>query len=158
MNGPAVTGGPELALACDFLVPSERAGLVDAHARVGVMPGRGLTVALPEAVGLRRAREMNATGNFIGARTALEWGLVNHVVPHEELIGFTRKLAAGIASADPAAARATFGTYDQAAQIAGGPARQVEARAHAKWHAEGIDAGQVASRREAVIRRCRSQM
>jgi Enoyl-CoA hydratase/isomerase len=64
INGVAVTGGLELALACDFLVASERAGFADTHARVGIQPGWGLTVALPEAVGLRRAREMSATGNF----------------------------------------------------------------------------------------------
>jgi Enoyl-CoA hydratase/isomerase len=71
VNGAAVTGGLKLALACDFLVASDRATFADTHARVGVMPGWGLTVALPEAVGLRRAREMSATGNFISARTAL---------------------------------------------------------------------------------------
>ena len=77
INGVAVTGGLELALACDFLVASERAGFADTHVRVGIQPGWGLTVALPEAVGLRRAREMSATGNFIDTPTALAWGLVN---------------------------------------------------------------------------------
>jgi enoyl-CoA hydratase len=157
VNGPAVTGGLELALACDFLVASEQARFADTHARVGVLPGWGLTVALPEAVGLRRAREMSATGNFVPARVALEWGLVNHVVPHGELLGFCRALAADIASADPAAVRAIFATYAEGEQITGGPARQVEQQAHQRWHARGIDAGQVASRRDAVIERGRSQ-
>jgi enoyl-CoA hydratase len=157
VNGPAVTGGLELALACDFLVASERARFADTHARVGVLPGWGLTVALPEAVGLRRAREMSATGNFVPARVALEWGLVNHVVPHGELLGFCRALAADIASADPAAVRAIFATYAEGEQITGGPARQAEQQAHQRWHARGIDAGQVASRRDAVIQRGRSQ-
>jgi enoyl-CoA hydratase len=157
VNGPAVTGGLELALACDFLVASERARFADTHARVGVLPGWGLTVALPAAVGLRRAREMSATGNFVPAQVALEWGLVNHVVPHGELLGFCRALAADIASADPAAVRAIFATYAEGEQITGGPARQVEQQAHHRWHARGIDAGQVASRRAAVIQRGRSQ-
>jgi enoyl-CoA hydratase len=157
VNGPAVTGGLELALACDFLVASERARFADTHARVGVLPGWGLTVALPAAVGLRRAREMSATGNFVPAQVALEWGLVNHVVPHGELLGFCRALAADIASADPAAVRAIFATYAEGEQITGGPARQVEQQAHQRWHARGIDAGQVASRRDAVIQRGRSQ-
>ncbi len=64
----AVTGGLELALNCDFLVASERARFADTHARVGVHPLWGLTVLLPQAVGMRRAREMSATGNFIDAR------------------------------------------------------------------------------------------
>jgi enoyl-CoA hydratase len=157
VNGAAVTGGLELALACDFLVASERARFADTHARVGVQPGWGLTVALPEAVGLRRAREMSATGNFISARTALAWGLVNHVVPHHELLGFSRSLAEDIASNDPDALQAIFATYDEGSQLTGYEARQVEARAHARWQAGGIEPGKVAERRDAVLRRGRSQ-
>ena len=56
VNGAAVSGGLELALACDFLIASEHARFADTHARVGIMPGWGLSYALPEAVGLRRAR------------------------------------------------------------------------------------------------------
>ncbi|MCB0982816.1 MAG: enoyl-CoA hydratase, partial [Ilumatobacter sp.] len=80
VNGVAVTGGFELALNCDFLIASERAKFGDTHTRVGVMPGWGLTVLLPQAVGVRRAREMSMTGNFMGAEEALQFGLVNHVV------------------------------------------------------------------------------
>ena len=157
VNGPAVTGGLELALACDLLIASERAAFADTHARIGVLPGWGLTVALPEAVGLRRAREMSATGNFISARTALEWGLVNHVVPHGELLDFSRRLAADMATTDPDALAAIFASYDEGAVVTGREARKIEARAHARWHAGGIDAAKVASRRDAVIRRGRSQ-
>jgi len=157
VNGPAVTGGLELALACDLLIASERATFADTHARIGVLPGWGLTVALPEAVGLRRAREMSATGNFINARTALEWGLVNHVVPHDELLDFSRRLAADMTTTDSDALAAIFASYDQGALVTGREAWQIEARAHARWHSGGIDAAQVASRREAVIRRGRSQ-
>ncbi|MGH9270702.1 MAG: enoyl-CoA hydratase, partial [Ilumatobacteraceae bacterium] len=74
INGVAVTGGFELALNCDFLVASERAKFGDTHARVGVMPGWGLTVLLPQAIGVRRAREMSFTGNFIDADEALRLG------------------------------------------------------------------------------------
>lgn len=157
INGAAVTGGLELALACDFLVASDRARFADTHARVGVMPGWGLTVALPEAVGLRRAREMSATGNFITAPTALAWGLVNHVVPHEELLGFARGLAVDIASADPAAVREILRTYNEGSLVTAEQAALVEAEAHRRWHAGGIDAALVASRRDAVIERGRAQ-
>ncbi len=73
INGVAVTGGFELALACDFLIASDRARFADTHSRVGIQPGWGLTVLLAEAVGVRRARELSATGNFLDANTALTW-------------------------------------------------------------------------------------
>src|SRR3954469_24764234 len=76
INGPAITGGLEIALNCDFLVASERALFGDTHARVGLQPGWGGAVLLAEAVGVRRAREMSFTGNFVGAEEALRIGLV----------------------------------------------------------------------------------
>ena len=158
VNGAAITGGLELALACDFLIASEHARFADTHARIGIMPGWGLTVQLPAAVGVRRAREMSATGNFVDARTALEWGLVNHVVPHADLLGFTMQLAADAASSDPAAVQAIFATYRDGSQVTAGEAADIEAAAHARWHAAGIDSGQVARRRAAIIERGRSQV
>ncbi len=157
INGVAVTGGLELALACDFLVASQRARFADTHARMGIQPGWGLTVALPEAVGFRRAREMSATGNFVDAQTALEWGLVNHVVPHESLLAVASRLAADAASSDQAALRAIFATYDEGSKGTGREALALEARVHECWHARGIDPDQVAQRRASVIARGRSQ-
>ena len=96
VNGPAVTGGFEIALACDFIVASERARFADTHLRVGVYPGPVL-VELPRRVGSALAREMSLTGNFIDATTALRVGLANHVVPHDELLPFSLSLASAIA-------------------------------------------------------------
>src|SRR5262249_41665939 len=79
VNGAAVTGGLEIALQCTFLVASERARFADTHARVGVMPGGGVTVLLTQSIGLRRAIELSLTGNFLTAEQALAAGLVNHV-------------------------------------------------------------------------------
>jgi enoyl-CoA hydratase len=157
INGVAVTGGLELALACDFLVASDRARFADTHARVGIQPGWGLTVALPEAIGFRRAREMSGTGNFIDAQTALTWGLVNHVVPHEDLLSFAHRLAADAASTDQAAMRTIYTTYDQGLLGTRREALELESGVNARWHAAGIDAGQVAQRRAAVIERGRAQ-
>lgn len=98
VNGAAVTGGLELALQCTFLVASERARFADTHARVGVMPGGGVTVLLAQSIGLRRAMEMSLTGNYVGAEEALRLGLVNHVVPHDELLAFARQLAGDVAA------------------------------------------------------------
>ena len=80
VNGPCVTGGFEVALACDFLVASERAVFADTHARVGLTPGGGMSVNLPQAVGIRKAKELSLTGNYVDAAEAHRLGLVNHVV------------------------------------------------------------------------------
>lgn len=157
VNGAAITGGLEIALACDFLIASERARFADTHARIGIMPGWGLTVLLPEAVGLRRAREMSATGNFIDAGTALTWGLVNRVVPHEDLLPATRQIAADIASNDHEAVRVIYSTYLAGSLASGAEAWQIEAQAHAGW-GSGIDPGEVAKRRDRVMQRGRDQV
>ena len=97
INGATVTGGLELAMCCDFLIASERARFADTHARVGVMPGGGMTIRLPQLVGLDRARRMSLTGDYIDAETARDWGLVVEVVPHEALLARAREVAATIA-------------------------------------------------------------
>lgn len=158
VNGVAITGGLEVALGCDLLVASERARFADTHARVGIQPGWGLTVLLPEAVGLRRAREMSTTGNFVDAATALGWGLVNHVVPHEELLSVCRQLATDIVSNDQRAVRTILGTYGQGALVTGREAWALEARTAKEWTAAGVDAAQIEQRRQAVIDRGRRQV
>jgi enoyl-CoA hydratase len=158
VNGVAVTGGLELALNCDFLIASERASFADTHARVGVHPLWGLTVLLPAAVGIRRAREMSATGNFVDARRALEWGLVNHVVAHDELLPFTRLVAADIVSSDQRALRAILATYEEASRVPGGDAWDIEARAAAMFQRGGVDPDDIERRRRGVVDRGRSQM
>jgi len=158
VNGPAITGGFELALNCDFLVASERARFADTHARVGVMPGWGLTVLLVETVGVRRARELSATGNFIDATTALTWGLVNHVVAHEELLPFTRELALATAGNDQVGVRRMLATYDDIAATVYDPGWDVERRVNRAWLAGGIDADEVARRQDAIVERGRDQL
>ena len=113
VNGVAVTGGFEVALNCDFLIASDRARFADTHARVGVMPGWGLTVLLAQRIGIGRAKEMSITGNYVDAQTALAWGLVNHVVPHDELLPFCRQLAADTVSNDQRGVRRMIQTYNE---------------------------------------------
>jgi enoyl-CoA hydratase len=158
VNGVAVTGGLELALQCDFLVASERARFADTHARVGVHPLWGLTVLLPQAIGMRRAREMSATGNFIDAPTALAWGLVNHVVAHEELLPTARRLAADIVTSDQRALGAILATYEEASRVPGGEAWGVEARGAAVFQRGGVDPEEIERRRRGVVDRGRSQV
>ncbi|MGQ0432818.1 MAG: enoyl-CoA hydratase [Microthrixaceae bacterium] len=158
VNGVAITGGFELALACDYLVASEQARFADTHARVGIMPGWGLTVLLPEAIGIRRAKEMSTTGNFIDARTALAWGLVNHVVPHAELLPFARKLASDIATIDRAAVRQMLDTYDEGALRDGAGAWELENEVAGRWQGKGLDPDALEASRQAVIARGRTQL
>ena len=157
INGVAITGGFELALNCDFLVASDRARFADTHSRVGIMPGWGLTVLLAEAVGVRRARELSATGNFLDAETALAWGLVNHVVPHDELLATCRQLAADIVSNESAGVRQIIRTYDEGSESTAGEAWRIEARNAAEWIKQGgARSDEVERRRAAVIERGRA--
>lgn len=155
VNGVAITGGFELALNCDFLVASEHAKFGDTHSRVGVMPGWGLTVLLPQAIGVRRAREMSFTGNFITAHEALALGLVNHVVPHAELIPFTRRLALDIVGNDAAGVRQIRATY--AAHVAETGQWEREAADGAEWRRARFSPEEVAQRRARIIERGRTQ-
>jgi enoyl-CoA hydratase len=156
VNGPAVTGGFELALQCDFLVASERATFGDTHARVGLLPGGGLSVLLPQAIGVRRAKEMSLTGNFLSADDALAWGLVNHVVPHDELLPLARKLAADIASYAPDASLALLDEYEETTSTTVAEALKVEGRRFADWRRR-VTPEQIESRRAAIVERGRAQ-
>lgn len=157
VNGVAITGGFELALACDFLVASEQARFADTHARVGIMPGWGLTVQLAEAIGLRRARELSATGNFVGARTAYDWGLVNHVVAHRDLLRFARALAADIAGNDPAGVGHVLGTYRMQAKATQSELQEVETARSVEW-LRSHSPDDLEERRKAVTQRGRGQI
>lgn len=155
INGVAITGGFELALNCDFLIASEHAKFGDTHARVGVMPGWGLTVLLPQAIGVRRAREMSFTGNFLLADEALAVGLVNHVVPHAELMPFTRKLALDIIGNEPDGVRQIRRTYAEIHAASDGWA--IEARDGAAWRTSQFSPEKVAERRAKIQARGRAQ-
>ena len=126
INGACATGGLEIALACDFLIASERARFGDTHARVGFTPAGGMSVLLPEAIGLRAAREMSFTGNFIDAAEAHRLGLVNRVVAHEELVPAATALGNDMASADPDAVRALKDLYDRGPRLTKAEALKLE--------------------------------
>jgi len=158
VNGVAITGGFELALSCDFLVASDRARFADTHARVGVMPGWGLTVLLPQAIGIRRAREMSLTGNFMAAEEALRVGLVNHVVEHDELLPFARRLAADIVGNDQPGVRRILATYAAVADGTLAEGWATEAAMGRSWLADRDVTGGVAARRDAIMARGRQQI
>jgi enoyl-CoA hydratase len=157
VNGPAVTGGLELALSCDFLVASERAVFGDTHGRVGVMPAWGLSALLPRRIGLPRAIEMSMTGNFVGASEALRLGLVNHVVPHDELLPTALSLGRDIAGCDQQAVRTLLASYRRIEEETGvGTARRMETEVFRDW-LQGVRPEAIAERRAGIMERGRTQ-
>lgn len=114
VNGFAITGGFELALACDMIIAAEGAQFADTHARVGVMPGGGMAARLPRAIGIRRAKELSLTGNYLSALDAERFGLVNRVVPKDKLMDTARELAGQILSCDRNVVRQMKRLYDLA--------------------------------------------
>jgi enoyl-CoA hydratase len=155
INGPAVTGGLELALHCTFLIASERAAFGDTHTRIGIHPGGGLTGLLPQAVGFRKAREMSLTGNFIDAAEAHRLGLVNHVVPHPDLLPTALRLAGDVAEGDPHAVPAVNETYRDVAALPLGQGLALERERFSTWEYNPAD---IEARRAAVADRGRSQI
>jgi len=103
VNGFALGGGLELAMACDLIIASERARFGQPEINLGIIPGFGGTQRLARRVGAPRAREMIYGGEMIDAETARQWGLVNRVVKPEELLPEARKLAAQLVSKAPLA-------------------------------------------------------
>jgi enoyl-CoA hydratase len=103
VNGFALGGGCELALACDFIYAADNAKFGQPEVNLGVIPGFGGTQRLPRRIGAARAMELILTGNLIGAEEALRIGLVNRVLPAAELMPATRKTAEKIASKGPLA-------------------------------------------------------
>ncbi|MDE3206381.1 MAG: enoyl-CoA hydratase [Acidobacteriota bacterium] len=157
VNGVAVTGGLELALNCDFLIASERAKFADTHARVGVMPGWGLTVLLPQRVGAAMARRMSFTGDFVDAATALRAGLVTEVVAHDELLPSARRLALTIAANNRSGVLGIYDTYRRLDAEATAAALAIELEASVRWRREGRTDG-LAERVPGVISRGRDQI
>jgi enoyl-CoA hydratase len=86
INGVAITGGFEIALACDVLICSSEARFADTHGRVGILPGWGLSQKLSRTIGIYRAKELSLTGNFMTASQAHDWGLANRVVAPDQLM------------------------------------------------------------------------
>lgn len=101
VNGFALGGGLELAMACHFRIASDNAKMGLPEVSLGVIPGYGGTQRLPQLIGKGRAMEMIMTAGMISAEDAFRAGLVNHVVPQTELLDFTRNLAARIMKNSP---------------------------------------------------------
>lgn len=103
INGFALGGGLELAMACHFRIASDNAKMGLPETSLGLIPGYGGTQRLPQLIGKGRAMEMILTAGMIDAETAKNYGLVNHVVPQEELLSTYRAIATKIMNNSPVA-------------------------------------------------------
>ncbi|WP_066809224.1 enoyl-CoA hydratase [Mycobacterium lehmannii] len=157
INGAAVTGGLEIALYCDVLIASEQARFADTHARVGLLPTWGLSVRLPQKVGVGMARRMSLTGDYLSAEEALRTGLVTQVVPHTELMSTARQVAASIVGNNQQAVRALLASYHRIDEAQTNEGLWIEAASAREWM-RTTSGDDIAANRDAVLQRGRSQV
>ncbi|OBK68933.1 hypothetical protein A5653_01885 [Mycobacterium colombiense] len=131
VNGVAVTGGFELMLACDLVVAAKGVRFFDTHIRVGAMPGAGMAARLPQAIGIRRAKELAFTGGAISSEEGERLGLVNRLVAPEDVVSTALEIARSIAEFDPEHLAAMKKLYDAAQLPFTGAALEAEAAANA---------------------------
>lgn len=141
--GYALGGGFELALSCDLIVAADDALFGLPETTVGIVPGGGGTQLLARRIGIARAKDLIFTGRRVAAPKAHAWGIVNRVVPREELGDATLDLAGEILAASPVAVREAKHALDTGFDLALGEGLELEDRA---WHA----AVATADRREGV--------
>ena len=156
VNGHAITGGFELALACDVLIASTAAQFADTHARVGILPGWGLSQKLPRLIGIGRAKEVSLTGNFVAAEQAERWGLVNRVVAPEELLPTCRQLAEDMLSCEPRSLVRYKQVIDEGYATTFGEGMALESRC-SREHLRQVKPEDVAARRAGIQARGRGQ-
>jgi enoyl-CoA hydratase len=156
INGVAVTGGFELALACDILIASESARFADTHARVGVIPGWGLSQKLSRTIGLSRAKSLSFTGDYIDAATAAAWGLVTKVVAADALMPEAMRTAAAIAALEPVMIARYKALIDEGFALPYREAMALEAE-RTKAQNRDFSPAAFAERREAIQARGRAQ-
>lgn len=156
INGFAITGGFELALACDVLIGCEETRFADTHARVGILPGWGLSQKLPRLIGINRAKLVSLTGNFVEAKTAERWGLLARVVPSAELLPTCQALARDMLSCVPEAMRGYKKLIDEGFGMNYAEARAHERRESAEY-VKTVTADDVAARRVGIQERGRGQ-
>lgn len=156
INGVAITGGFEIALACDILIGSTNARFADTHARVGIMPGWGLSQRLSRVIGVYRAKELSLTGNFLSAEQAERWGLLNRVVAPAELLPVCRQIARDIGSCQPGMVAAYKGVIDRGFGVTFDEGRRIEADVNRRLSSE-ISPQKIAAARRDVTARGRMQ-
>jgi enoyl-CoA hydratase len=156
INGHCITGGFEMALACDVLIASQRARFADTHARVGILPGWGLSQKLPRLIGLSRAKEISFTGAPVFADQAYAWGLVNHVLAEEDLLPKAIAMAKDMCACVPQVLQQYKSLIDDGYSMPLDKALQWE-EAQAIDSAKQMSADLIEKRRQGVLAKGRSE-
>ena len=156
INGVAITGGFEIALACDVLICSSEARFADTHGRVGILPGWGLSQKLSRTIGIYRAKELSLTGNFLSAQQAADWGLANRVVAPAELIPACLKLAGDMLTLVPECLSGYKRLIDEGYAESFGEALKTELKISGAAN-KSVPSAAIESRREAIRQRGQTQ-
>ncbi len=154
VNGAAATAGFELALACDLIFASRDARFLDTHARVGMLPGWGLSQRLPRLIGIARAKEVSLSGNALTAERAYEWGLANRVCEPETLVDEACALARDMCSCVPDVMEGVKRLIDEGHSMLFDDAMAHELEVGTE-QSKTVDSSAIGARREAVIERGR---
>lgn len=159
VNGHAVTGGLELAISCDIIIASEKAVFADTHARAGLVPGGGMSQILPRLVGPNRAKEISFTGRYISAQEACQIGLVNRVVPHDQLMAVAESMANDMLGCHQKALRKSKSLIEKGLNLGLEAGLVIESLERLRWREEQRDlaAEDVEEAKERVLRKGRSQ-
>jgi enoyl-CoA hydratase len=134
------------------LIASETARFGDTHAHVGVLPGWGLSQRLPRLIGVNRAKELSLTGNFLFARQAESWGLVNRVVEPDRLISVASALAADMLSASPEILVAMKSLIDYGTATTLNRGLEIELERSRAW-SKTLDPAAIEARQASVVSR-----
>lgn len=150
INGAAITGGFEVALACDILIASDQARFADTHVKVGAMPGWGLSQKLSRVIGPYRAKQMSLSARYVSAAQAQDWGIVTDVVPGDRLLATALDLAEKLLAmpADMLLAYTRLIDDGYAETLDNGRALEAE---RAATHNNAVDPALIAGRRASVI-------
>jgi len=156
VNGAAATAGFELALACDLIFVSKHAKFLDTHARVGMLPGWGLSQRLPRIIGIGRAKEISLSGNALSAERACEWGLANRICEPDALIDEARQLALDMCSCVPGVMEGVKTLIDEGYSMLFDDAMAHELDVGTE-QSKNVDSSSIGERRSAVMERGREQ-
>ena len=156
VNGAAATAGFEMALACDMIFVARGAKFLDTHARVGIVPGWGLSQRLPRLIGLNRAKEVSLSGNAVRAEQAVEWGLANRLCEPEALLSEAKALALDICSCVPGVMEQVKSMIDTGYSMHLDDAMTYELEIGIE-SSKQIDSAKIGERRAAIMERGRKQ-